>query len=195
MRVIVKTMLVLAALVWAGTASAASITAIDRGGPESSVIYFPSDTVTVDIVMDGSDVSAIASMFFHVDFTDNLSLGPVTFFLPPAVYWGEFAGNGTVDEKGLFISLVDLTDQGMVIPPGQLIATMVFHVIEAGPGQAVVSPWFATGDAIGGSINDGFPNLTASFTTHAATIHTPEPTTAILLGLGMVGIAYAGRRR
>lgn len=191
MRTIGKSLLVLATLVWAGTASAASISVVNAPAEAA-----PSDLVTVDVVMDGTGVTAIASMFFHVNWTANVSLVSRTYAAGlPGVFWSTLPGHGTVDANGLYTAQYDVTDTGGVFAPGTPIVSMVFHVVEPGAGTAVITPLFATGDAIGGGAADGYPDLTTSFTLNSATIITPEPTTAVLLGLGLFGIAYAGRRR
>jgi hypothetical protein len=73
------------------------------------------------------------------------------------------------------------------------IGSVVFHVVSAvTDGLADISGCFnctfATGDGVVGS-----GDLTTTF--NGAQVNIPEPTTASLLGLGLLGLTVAGRRR
>jgi hypothetical protein len=72
------------------------------------------------------------------------------------------------------------------------VGSLVFHVLGA-PGNTVVSAFFnPAGD---GWLDNGYAfSLNANL--GAATVHViPEPTTAILVGAGFIGLLAAGRRR
>lgn len=76
---------------------------------------------------------------------------------------------------------------------GIFLATIVFHIEGAGDGLGEINLSLTSGgnlfrvngSDIGGSVTLG-PGVS---------VVTPEPTTAILVGLGLVGLGVAGRRR
>jgi hypothetical protein len=72
------------------------------------------------------------------------------------------------------------------------IGSLVFHVIGAG-GNTVVSSFF---NPAGDGWLDNAYAFSLNATLNDATVHViPEPTTAILVGLGFMGLLAAGRRR
>jgi hypothetical protein len=89
----------------------------------------------------------------------------------------------------------------------QLMATLVFDVIALGDGVADISLTVsAAGNAIQQCLTPGPGAPPTACGSHASlagsavlagagTVITPEPTTAVLVGLGLAGLAVAGRRR
>lgn len=198
MRIFSKALLILAAVAWAGTASAASISTVDISPAGPGAIHAPTDIVTVEVIMQ-SEIR-ISSYFFHVGYEAGLSVisaapyGPYPYPTGSVNAWSYLAGNLSVDAYGLYLNAYA---SGGKSRPGTFtdvwITTLVFHVVDPGDGQLVVTPYFSpSGDVIGDANNQDVAPL---FALNSATIYTPEPTTALLFGLGLLGIAYAGRRR
>ena len=201
MRIFAKALLVLAAVVWAGTASAGTISAVNLtdGGDASSIIHAPSDIIEVEIRMDSAGV-VVSSYFFHVGFEESLVLlsaapyGPYPYPTGSPNAWAPLAGNLSVDAYGLYLNSYA---SGGKSRPGVFsdtwITTLVFHVADTGDGELTVTPYFnPPADVIGDADNN---DIASQFALNSVSIHTPEPTTALLFGLGLLGIAYAGRRR
>jgi hypothetical protein len=77
--------------------------------------------------------------------------------------------------------------------PGKLeIASLQFHVTGLVPGNTIVDSFFNP-LADGWADNDLVFSLNGVLGT--ATVHAPEPTTAILVGCGLLSLVAAGRRR
>jgi len=72
---------------------------------------------------------------------------------------------------------------------GRLISTLTFKVI-GGAGQTSIASIIAAGDS--GATGNQFVNGTSASVTINAI---PEPGTALLMGLGLAGLGFAGRRR
>ena len=78
---------------------------------------------------------------------------------------------------------------------GDVLATLVFHVADVGDGIGEINLLLdgLTGnvyvDAAGGTDGD------LNFGSAGIAVITPEPSTALLVGLGLIGLGVAGRRR
>ena len=75
----------------------------------------------------------------------------------------------------------------------QSIGTITFHKL-AGVGTFFVTPAFLTAADTMANIGPPSVGITPTFVA-AKLVNVPEPTTAILLGLGLAGLSVAGRRR
>lgn len=183
----------------AGTASAGSISAVRTDGPPW--VYGPSDIITVDIVMD-SVTDHVTAYGVHIQWTPGLSLVSVT--SPgvgatfPGTDWQSLPGDETVDGIGLLLTKSDL-----VAPPagggvfgGISLATLQFHVTPgATPPFEAVTPFQ---DPVYDGINYydfALENDVFTFYDTIGTEIVPEPGSALLLGLTVLGIGFAGRRR
>ena len=201
MRILAQTLLVLAAVVWAGTATAGSIdlTIINDGHVDSQSFYGVSDSVTIEVTMDSADV-VVSSYFFHVDFDNSeVSLssvepyGPYPYPYGSIIAWAPLAGNLEVDAYGLYLNSFATGGKSR---PGVFtdtwITTMVFHV-EAEGQDILISPYFnPPGDVIGDVDNQDSKD---QFALNWATIHTPEPTAAALMLAAIATLGFLGSRR
>jgi len=180
-------LMILAALLYAGTASAYSITVVDSAGGTS---VMPTDILTADIVVD-TQGDQIYGFTFLVEFDPGV-LSPVggTLNLP-----------GTLSEYSslyLYPSSWYILAAGLSGPTAAgvyTIANLVFHVMDVAP---------STVTSIDPTFNAPYSNFVVqvppvdvmgSVALNGASIHVPEPTTTMLMGLGLFGILYAGRRR
>jgi len=77
---------------------------------------------------------------------------------------------------------------------GLLLSTIVFHVIGDGDGVGEVTILMTTANIV--QLATGPTNITGSVQTLGSfVVYTPEPGTAIMVGLGLAGLAVAGKRR
>jgi hypothetical protein len=191
-------LLMLTTMVWAGTASALSIdlTVINPGHIPSATIYGPSDIVTVEVSMD-SEGLGVYGYFFHLQWSQSLSFSgfdPGSQWLPnfPAPiagftdYWRHFPSNLVVDAYGLqlngYTSLGSMTQ----VFYDDVLSTLMFHVVAAGDGSAVISPFFAPADGVYDQSYQPIPGVILN----SVMLSVPEPATVLLVGLGILGVAY-----
>jgi hypothetical protein len=73
------------------------------------------------------------------------------------------------------------------------VATLVFHVMDV-PGSTMTDIIPIADPMNGSGVFDPVGTIVAA-TSVPLSIHVPEPTTTMLMGLGLLGILYAGRRR
>lgn len=175
----------LAALLYAGTAGAYSISVIPQAEN-----YAESDTLTVDIWVDSGGYQAYGWAFWVLQDPAYLSpdasashLNPDlpqptgTLYLYPGggawyIHQSGYEGQPNVDES---------------------IATLVYHVIQDLPSSYLIDLTFNYGGYNGYFVGEGGANVTGLVVLTG--LHIPEPTTTILLGLGFFGILYASRRQ
>lgn len=77
-----------------------------------------------------------------------------------------------------------------------LLATIVFHVVGNGDGLGEIDVLMTTANAVAqiqGGVTVDISNTVT--TTGSFAVYTPEPGTAIMVGLGLAGLAVAGKRR
>jgi hypothetical protein len=72
----------------------------------------------------------------------------------------------------------------------KVLATLVFHVAGGGDGDAVIASVFDFGDGVYDGNYQPIPGVELGSLNLV-----PEPTTAVLIGVGILGIAYTSRRR
>jgi hypothetical protein len=118
-----------------------------------------------DILTDGVVTSAEGVMWSSMQYIGNFG-GPGMSEL-----WSDF-GNGPTD--------------------GVFNAILTFSV--SGPFSFVTLGELAPGGGSFGAHDDTFLDISDSITVHGFAI-VPEPTTAVLLSLGLIGLAVRGRRR
>lgn len=197
MRVFTKSLMVLALVAWAGMASAGSVdlTVITPGHVDSVSIYGASDVVTMEVSLTELNVN---NYWATVQWESNISLTGVvagSAWMPNfgfTEYWSHLGNNLTVDAEGLRLNGYDPGGKfNFQDFNGEVLGTLIFHLIDNGDGNAIVNTAFAAGDGVFDSSYAQIPGVVLN----SVTLHTPEPTTAVLMGLGMLGIAYAGRRR
>ena len=159
----------------------------------------------VDVELDTEDMTGIVLISVSVNFDDGLvtydtgaSSSPTyilyvngkTPYMTPATNPPELR-IGTTNQVN-----VDWTATSLTAGSGgtgvELLATLVFDVIAVGDGVAdiglsITSPGNIV--QLAGGIN------TTATLSGAGTVITPEPTTALLVGLGLLGLGVAGKRR
>jgi len=201
MRFFITNLLATALVVFAaGSASAIGLTLAGANGQLVGV----GDSVTVTVTLD-ADVTGIVLISTGVLFDDTIlsynqgaSSSPTyilyvngkTPYMTPATNPPELR-IGTTNQVN-----VDWTATSLTAGSGgtgvELLATLVFDVIAVGDGVAdiglsITSPGNIV--QLAGGIN------TTATLSGAGTVITPEPTTALLVGLGLLGLGVAGKRR
>ncbi len=118
-------------------------------------------------------------------------------------YGGATAGDGcqqwigATDPSGLaqvnldFVS-ADLANGTQNTGNGILIATLVFDIVALGDGSAEIQLGMTSSNVIG---QPGGGSTLPSSLGGGGVVFTPEPTTALLVGLGLAGLGYAGRKQ
>jgi hypothetical protein len=171
-------LLVLVALLYAGSANAYSVEVTGPSGALESAI------IDVDVVLD-SEGQTLYGYVMQV-YYDPMVLSSVGATYHPIA--GESYGSVYAYPDNWYIQSTSFVAGG---PLSQSIATLVFHVMNvAGSTDTNIVPVVETMMGWDGS------NFASSTAQIPLSIHVvPEPTTTMLMGLGLLGILYAGRRR
>ena len=135
----------------------------------------------------------------------NINLGPNMFesrpvplkgtaYAPLLGRLGTIAGGVSGDDLSSTARTIQYS-QSSLIPlqasnakTNELITTLTFQVIGAGDGFAEIDPTFLIGDDVTGDSFAFAPGIVLEINA------IPEPGTALLMGLGLAGLAAAGRR-
>jgi len=208
--------LVVAAAFLLGASSASAISLALAGANGQLVAV--GDQVTITVTLDTEGQTGITLLSTGVIFDDailtyNSGASSATSYI---LYQAGKAGGpymtaaadppelrfGTSDQVNVDFTATDLVNgtgpatgnsaAGGGLIPGGLLATLVFDVTGLGDGVAdiylsITSPGNVL--AFGGGAT-ATPTLAG-----AGTVITPEPTTALLVGLGLLGLGVAGKRR
>jgi hypothetical protein len=172
------------------------------------------DTVTVELIFDatetgiqlfGSNVLFDPTVLAYVP-TEQTSLGVPTYILygmsgmaGSSLYaqqnpWVLWPGLNQPGFNQVNVNWADPSFNGTFVTGSNLfIASLTFQVIDAGDGIGEI---VLTIDAEGGIFQvSGDPNSPLTIANGNVNVITPEPTTAVLVGLGLLGLGVAGRRR
>jgi len=220
MRIFISKLLVAGALFFF-SASSASALAISLGGLDATAAAGTTGSVSVTVTIDAGALTGITLLSVGVLFDDtklvyNKGLSSVASY---ALFGGR-SGNGFLQASSLCdgypspggfgtnsgacsirvnttnqvnVDYVSASLSGGTQEVGSwLAATLVFDVLPATSGTAAISITTSSpGNTIalaGGA--QGTATLSGS-----GVVNIPEPTTALLIGLGLAGLGVAGRRR
>jgi len=172
----------------------------------------PSDTVSIDVYLDAPDTGlqllSVAVVYDPIVLTyDGLSSTAASYILyapaagatpatylvpsqnPPATWPVPDPGTGQVNVNFQEVNLLPTGGSGL----GVYLATLVFHVADPGDGLGEI---YLSLTSPGNIIRANDVVVTGSgILGPGIDVITPEPTTALLVGLGLIGLGVAGRRR
>jgi len=215
MRILINRLLVTGLLFFFSAASASAIT-LTLGGAGGQDVT-PGGTTSVTLTLDTDATTGITLMSIGVLFDDtrlsyDQNASSTTSYI---LYGGKGGGGymkasstcggypqtapagcsirvGTTNQVNVDYVSVDLTNGTQNTGSGVLLVTLVFNVL-ANPGSAAITlSQSSPGNVIG---QPGGASTTATLAGSGSVNVIPEPTTALLVGLGLAGLAVAGRRK
>jgi hypothetical protein len=215
MRILINRLLVTGLLFFFSAASASAIT-LTLGGAGGQDVT-PGGTTSVTLTLDTDATTGITLMSIGVLFDDTrLSYDQNASSTTSYVLYGGKGGGGylkasstcggypqtapagcsirvgTTNQVNVDYVSVDLTNGTQNTGSGILLVTLVFNVL-ANPGSAAITlSQVSPGNVIG---QPGGTSTTATLAGSGSVNVVPEPTTALLVGLGLAGLAVAGRRK
>jgi len=172
-----------------GLASASHAVSVSVSADQA--VYTVGDTITLTVNVDAvgaTDTAIFGQLLYNplMSFASSAQVGLVSF--GGFVNWAVGVLTNGVGFADAFNQIGGLSPIPVDAPAGFAIATLTFTA--AAPGTVNVN-WETT---IGPNTFDFF-GLTNGNGTSFNIVPIPEPTTAALLGLGLFGLAMAGRRR
>ena len=210
MRIFIGKLLVAGALFFF-SASTASALAVSLGGLDATAA--PGGTVSVTVTIDTEATTGIVLLSVGVLFDDTkLSYDkPASSATSYALYGGRGGGGflsasstcggyptdgtacslrvGTTNQVNVDYVSADLSN-GTANTGSFLAATLVFNVIGSSGTAAISLTTSSPGNTVTLGSGPGTATLSGS-----GIVTIPEPTTALLIGLGLAGLGVAGRRR
>ncbi len=221
MRILINRMLVTALLFFFSAASASALT-VTMGGVSGQTVT-TGDSLSVTVSLDVGTTTGITLLSIGVLFDDSQlsydqAASTTTSYL---LYGGKGGGGylkasttcggypqtapagcslrvGTTNQVNVDFVSADLTN-GTANTTGSsaggaapLLATLVFSVTGTGGSAAISLSQSSPGNVIGLA---GGASTTATLAGSGSVNIVPEPTTALLVGLGLAGLAVAGRRK
>jgi hypothetical protein len=202
-----KTLLIAAIAVGLSAASATALTSVSHeNGPGGDL--FPGDIFTIDVIAANDGLSVLTALGTSAGWDPTQLTFVSATSAPFNIFFGAFGSLARVaDAGGVFpgddagtVRTIQFGanpgQQGGSFGSPQLITTLTFQVTTgAVPNPAEpIDVVFNAGDGCGGV---AIPAAACTdFTTSGITVSIiPEPGTALLMGLGLAGLGYVGRRR
>jgi hypothetical protein len=198
-----KTLLIAAIAVGLSAASATALTSVTHSNNTGGAILTPGAIFDVDVTLSFDGGNSLTGAFTSAGWDPNqltlIGNTPAPFaiffgatgFLAKVVDPSSFPGDAAGTIRSVQFGAGPNQAAGAGAPV--LITTLTFLVVAAGDGIAEIDVVLNAGDGCFGTL--GAPCAPGDFLTSGTAVLVPEPGTALLMGLGLAGLAYAGRRR